>query len=426
MPKPEGAWGVVAASALGLATGIATTIVATFGIFSAALTVEFGWNQGDIFAALMVVTVVAAVLAPLMGAWVDRYGVRRVIGLSFIAEALIFLSFYWQGESLASFYGRYAALAFLGLGTTHVAFARLITVWFEARRGLALGFALSGVGIGGFLWPLLIQGVIENFGWRLAYVSITSVILIITVPVLFIWVREPSRTQGSQSDSVSRRDTPRNEAATDRTAQSSPLLTGLSLGEAVRQGVFWRLVLAFFLVGFAIQSLLVHVVPLLRLRSIDASYAALAQSLMFVAVTSGRLVTGWMMDRIFAPRVAAGFVIVALAGVMLMASAQSGVWFLVGALCVGLAVGAEVDVLAYLVSRYFGILSFSQIYGVFYGAYSLSGGVGPWFTALSVDQTGAYDFALMTHVGVLATGAAILWWLPRFQQPSGLQGEPAP
>ena len=418
MPKREAAWGVVAASALGLATGIATTIVATFGIFSAALTVEFGWDQGDIFAALMVVTVVAAVLAPLMGAWVDRYGVRRVIGLSFIAEALIFLSFYWQGESLASFYMRYAALAFLGLGTTHVAFARLITVWFEARRGLALGVALSGVGIGGFLWPFLIQGIIDDVGWRLAYVSITTVILIITLPILFIWVQEPSGTAASRLVSVPRAETTPTEAATDHAGGTLTPITGLSLGEVVRQGVFWRLVLAFFLVGFAIQSLLVHVVPLLRLRAIDTSYAALAQSLMFVAVTSGRLVTGWMMDRIFAPRVAAGFVIVALAGVMLMSSAQSGVWFLLGALCVGLAVGAEVDVLAYLVSRYFGILSFSQIYGVFYGVYSLSGGVGPWLTALSVDRTGAYDFALMTHIGVLAAGAAILWWLPRFQKPS--------
>ena len=156
-PRPEAAWSVVVASALGLATGIATTIVATFGIFSSALTAEFGWAQGDVFAALMVVTVVAALLAPLAGAWIDRFGARRLILASFAAEALIFASFYWQDDSLFGFYLRYAALAFLGLGTTHVAFARLITLWFESRRGLALGIALSGVGIGGFLWPLGLQ-----------------------------------------------------------------------------------------------------------------------------------------------------------------------------------------------------------------------------------------------------------------------------
>jgi len=400
--KREAAWSVVAASALGLATGIATTIVATFGIFSTALTAEFGWAQGDVFAALMVVTLVAALLAPLVGAWVDRFGARRIILLSFVAEALIFASFYWQDASLISFYLRYAALAFLGLGTTHVAFARLITLWFESRRGLALGLALSGVGIGGFLWPLGIQWVIATWRWRTAYLMIAAVVLIVALPLLWLWVKEPA---------------PAPNAADDHAVESLPspaALIGLSLTEARRQPVFWRMVLAFFLVGFAIQSLLVHVVPLLRMRELDASYAALAQSLMFVAVTSGRLVTGWLMDHVFAPKVATVFVVLALAGLVLMSAGSSGITVLIGALLVGLAVGAEVDVLAYLTGRYFGVRSFSQIYGVYYGVYSLSGGVGPWLTALTVDQTGAYDGALAMHAVILSAGAVILWGMPRF------------
>lgn len=393
--RPEAAWSVVVASALGLATGIATTIVATFGIFSSALTAEFGWAQGDVFAALMVVTVVAALLAPLAGAWIDRFGARRLILASFAAEALIFASFYWQDGSLLGFYVRYAALAFLGLGTTHVAFARLITLWFESRRGLALGIALSGVGIGGFLWPLGLQWVIELSGWRMAYLVMALVVVVVALPTMWVLVREPVRGVV--------------------TSDSATVLPGVTLGEARQQPVFWRMVFAFFLVGFSIQSLLVHVVPLLRMRELDAGYAALAQSLMFVAVTSGRLVTGWLMDRIFAPKVAASFVILALAGLVLMAAGTSGVTVLIGALLVGLAVGAEVDVLAYLTGRYFGARCFSQIYGVYYGVYSLSGGAGPWLTALTVDRTAAYDAALAMHAVVLAVGALMLWGLPAFR-----------
>jgi MFS transporter, OFA family, oxalate/formate antiporter len=394
-PRPEAAWSVVVASALGLATGIATTIVATFGIFSSALTAEFGWAQGDVFAALMVVTVVAALLAPLAGAWIDRFGARRLILASFAAEALIFASFYWQDDSLVGFYLRYAALAFLGLGTTHVAFARLITLWFESRRGLALGIALSGVGIGGFLWPLGLQWVIQASGWRMAYLVMALVVVVVALPTMWALVREPVRSVV--------------------TSDIATVLPGVTLGEARQQPVFWRMVLAFFLVGFSIQSLLVHVVPLLRMRELDASYAALAQSLMFVAVTSGRLVTGWLMDRIFAPKVAASFVILAIAGLVLMAAGTSGVTVLIGALLVGLAVGAEVDVLAYLTGRYFGARCFSQIYGVYYGVYSLSGGAGPWLTALTVDRTGAYDAALALHAVVLAVGAVMLWGMPAFK-----------
>lgn len=388
------AWGVVAASAAGLALGIATTIVSTFGVFSAPISREFGWAQSDIFAALMVVTLVAAVFAPVVGTWIDRHGMRRVILGSFVAEALIFASFYWQDDNLLTFYARYAALAFLGLGTTHVAFARLITLWFDARRGLALGIALAGVGLGGFLWPIGVQWVITDWGWREAYLAMAVTVAVIALPLLALLVREPG------SRSTDSRDT--------------ALLAGLSLQEARVRPVFWRMIVAFFLVGLSIQSLLVHVVPLLRMREIDPQYAALAQSLMFVAVTSGRLVTGWLMDRIFAPRVAAAFVVLAMAGVLLIATGDSGAAVLVGALLVGLAVGAEVDVLAYLTGRYFGTRAFSQIYGVYYGVYSLSGGVGPWLTAMSVDRTGAYALALTSHAVILGIGAVLLWSMPRF------------
>lgn len=400
------AWGVVVASAIGLALGIATTIVSTFGVFSAAIASEFAWSQSEIFAALLVVTLVAAALAPVVGTWIDRYGMRRVILTSFLAEALIFASFYWQTDNLTAFYLRYAALAFLGLGTTHVAFARLITLWFDKRRGLALGIALAGVGIGGFLWPLGVQWVISDWGWREAYLAMALTIVLIALPMLGTLVHEPSADR---------------DGSTDVAITRSPTF-GFSLREARGKPVFWRMVVAFFLVGLSIQSLLVHVVPLLRMRAIDAQYAALAQSLMFVAVTTGRLVTGWLMDRIFAPRVAAAFVLVAMLGVLLLAVGQSGPVTLLGALLVGLAVGAEVDVLAYLTGRYFGTLAFGQIYGVYYGVYSLSGGVGPWLTAFSVDLSAGYGLALTAHALILALGAVLLWGMPRFAtilQPPG-------
>jgi fucose permease len=229
-----------------------------------------------------------------------------------------------------------------------------------------------------------------------------AVVVLVALPALWALIREPGQSETDERRTMSQ-------------TTKAPALVGFSLREARRQPLFWHMVLAFFLVGFAIQSLLVHVVPLLRMREIDAGYAALAQSLMFVAVTSGRLVTGWLMDRVFAPRVAAVFVLLALAGLVLMATGSSGTIILVGALLVGLAVGAEVDVLAYLTGRYFGIRSFSQIYGVYYGVYSLSGGAGPWLTASIVDRTGAYDIALAMHAVVLSVGAIMLWGLPRFQ-----------
>ena len=168
-------WRVVAACVIGLACGIATAVVSTFGVFLGPVRASFGWSQSEAFAALLVITLVSAPLAPVVGGVVDRYGARRVVLASFVCEALIFASFALQGPSIWSFYARFVAFAMFGLATTHVAFARVITLWFDRRRGLALGVALSGIGIGGFLWPLFAQGAIEAYGWRCRSASVRAI-----------------------------------------------------------------------------------------------------------------------------------------------------------------------------------------------------------------------------------------------------------
>ncbi|MEZ5458958.1 MAG: MFS transporter [Steroidobacteraceae bacterium] len=167
-------WRVLAACVVGLACGMATAVVSTFGVFVGPLREAFGWSQSEAFAALLVITLTSAPLAPVVGGIVDRFGARRVVLLAFACEALIFASFYWQGTSIWSFYARFVAFALFALATTHVAFARVITLWFDRRRGLALGIALSGVGIGGFLWPLFAQAMIEQHGWRNAYLLLAA------------------------------------------------------------------------------------------------------------------------------------------------------------------------------------------------------------------------------------------------------------
>ena len=193
--------------------------------------------------------------------------------------------------------------------------------------------------------------------------------------------------------------------------------TGITLGAAVRSRTFWIILLTFFVIGFAIQSALMHLVPLLTSRGISPMAAAMAQSMMFLAVTTGRLVTGWLMDRFFAPHVALAFLLAPIAGLAMLAMDIPDGLAVVAALMIGLAVGAEVDVLAYLNSRYFGMLHFSRIYGSFYGIYSLSGGVGPLATAMIVER-GGYSAAMFTLCGLLVLGCLALLSFPPFPSTS--------
>lgn len=195
---------------------------------------------------------------------------------------------------------------------------------------------------------------------------------------------------------------------------AAPASIGLTLREALRTRRYWMTLGTFFLIGLSVQSILVHVIPLLTGRGVSPMIAALAQSLLFFAVTTGRLVTGWLLDRFFAPRVACAFLLAPIVGIGLLALGASEVFALVGALLVGLAVGAEVDVLAYLTGRYFGSKNFSAIYGTYYGVYSLSGGIGPLLTAMTVDRTGGYDVALWLFAAALFVSCILLLRFERF------------
>ena len=396
-------WRVVVAAAIGLACGIATLGAATFSIFVGPLRSEMGWSQPEAFNALIAVTFTAALMSPFLGAVVDRFGAKRVIVISFVFEVLIFASFYFQDKNIVSFYFRYFLLSLLALGTTHVAFARVITVWFDRKRGLALGIALSGVGVGGFVWPMFVQRSIELYGWRLAYLILAATIAVIAIPLMSWLIKEDPIAVGQVADGVVD-DTP-----TPAVAQ----ISGMTLNEALRAPIFWLMFGTFFLIGFAVQSALIHLVPLLTSRGISPMAAAFAQSMMFLSVTFGRLSTGWLMDRFFAPRVAMFYLLAPLVGLALL-STDVPEWLAVGAaLMIGLAVGAEVDVLAYLNSRYFGMVNFARIYGVFYGFYSLSGGVGPVGTAVVVEKFG-YPTAMLVLCGTLLISGVLLTMFPRF------------
>lgn len=400
-------WIIAAASGFGLACSIATVVAATFSIFVGPIRDEFGWSASAPFWAPLAVTLTAALCAPFIGSLVDRHGARRVILVSFVLEALVLASFYTMDGSLPGFYARFVALGALGLGTTHVAFARVIALWFDRRRGMALGVALAGVGVGGVILPVFCQWLIAAFGWRLAYVALALLILLVTLPVMALTIRDTPAQMGLAPDG--------DAVGSDSARAAETLATlGATIHEARRDHTFWLMLVTFFLVGVSLQAMMLHLVPLLRARGVGAETAALAQSTIFAGLLVGRLVTGWLMDRFFAPRVALAFLLAPIVGIAMLALGASGPAAFAAAALIGIAAGAEVDVIAYLTSRYFGLRQYSRIYGTFYSLYSLGGGVGPLLTATSVDRTGGYTASLWVHVAILVLCAVLLASFRRF------------
>lgn len=399
-------WYVAIACGIGLGCGLASIVTSTFPIFLAPLHAEFGWTRPQMFGALALTTLTVTIAVPFFGRLVDRIGARRVILVGLVLEALVIASFARQTATLLSFYVRYIALALLALGTTHVAFMRVISMWFDRRRGMALGITLAGLGVGSMVWPPLAQWIIDTHGWREAYLVLAGTIAVVGFIAVAAIVRDSPQSMGLAVDGIA--------AAMVAGAPEKKVLAGLEVREALRAPVFRRMLMAFILIGVSISSVQVHLVPLLTGRGVSPMLAATAMSVLAGALVIGRLAAGWLMDRIFAPRVALAFLLGPIIAIVLLAAGASGSLAFLAAILTGLAVGAEVDVTALLAGRYFGLRNFSGIYAFFYGAYALGAAFGPLLTAIAVDKSGGYSMVLVIHAGLLVMGALLLARLPPF------------
>jgi MFS family permease len=400
-------WYVALACGIGLACGLATVLIYTFGVFVTPLRQEFGWSQTEAFSALFLSVLTITFVAPFFGMLVDRLGARRVILVGLVFEAALVASFYFQDANVLTFYLRYIALAVLGVGTTHIAFTRIIALWFDRQRGLALGVTLAGVGIGGFAWPILTQWAIDGYGWRSAWLVIAAAIIVFGGSAILLVVRDTPQSMGLLPDGDAA------AGGKDRVADHSPP-AGMTLKQALATSHFWTMLVVFLLIGIAVTSIQVHLVPLLVSRGVTPMRAANALSILAVALLFGRVAAGWLMDRFFAPRVALAFLLGPIVAIFLLANGASGWLAFVAGILTGLAAGAEVDVTAYLVSRYFGLHHFSSIYAWYYSAYSLGAGLGPLATANAVDRFGGYTEILLVHAAMLVVATILLARLPAF------------
>jgi MFS family permease len=410
---PFHGWWVVFVSALGMTTGVASVNLWSFGVFVKPLSGEFGWTLSEITTVLLIGTLVTVVSSPFIGQLVDRLGARRVALASMTMLGLLLLSLYWLTPNLWHFYFVFGLMPLLGAGTSSVAYARVIARWFDRRRGLALGLTLAGVGIGAFVIPLLTNAVIQSHGWRIAYVVLAMLSLAVTLPLAWFLLRDSPESVGQYQDGIR----PAGAAAGAAGAPRPPAtLVGYGTREALGQRRLWTMVIAFAGLGLAIGSVLILLVPMLEQRGVPRETAVLVQASMAVAIVFGRVVAGWLMDRFFAPYVAVGFLLGPIVGLLLFANSTSPAAAIAAALLIGLAAGAEVDVIAYMIGRYFGTRAYATLYGLLYSAWTLGSGIGPKLTAVWLESVGSYAPALTTYAAVMAVACALLLSLGRYPQ----------
>ena len=395
-------WWIVVVAAVGLFMGYGPIVTFTFGVFLNPLVQEFGWGRGEITLAFSLSVLVMSVASPAVGKLVDRFGARQVILPSALIFGIGLASLSLLTANLWHFYAIYLIMGLVGGGTAPIPYSKVISAWFDKKRGLALGLIMVGLGLGTFLMPSLANTLISGLGWRQAYVVIGAMIILATIPVVGLFLQDSAQSSGLQLDGES------NPARTPTASVTHANELGMSSAQARRTSEFWLMIGVFFLVSSACHAGLIHMVPLLTDRGMSAQSASLAVSLLGGASLTGRVMAGPILDRFFAPNVALGFFLAVAGGLSLLWGGATGAPAFVAAFLVGLGIGAEVDVIAYVASRYFGLRAFAEIFGYLFAAFLLGAVVGPLLMALAFDYRGSYQFTLGLLVVTTVVAAGLI------------------
>lgn len=384
-------WPVVLSSMLGIGLGLSPLPFYTTGVFAPHLSKAFGWSIGQIMGGITVTSFGVLVAGPLAGFLAMRYGARRVALGSLVLFALSFMAFALSNGSLPLYYATWAAVAVLGAGTLPITWTVAVNQRFEQRKGLALGISLMGTGLFGFFSKPLLAWMIMSFGWRGAYVGIGLLPLVISLPIGLLFFHEKPVETLAQSE-------------------VKPAPPGMTFAQMARQWRFWLIAIVLLPVSFGLAGPIPNMENILKTAGFAPANIIALTSLIGLSALSGRLVGGWLLDRIWAPALA--LIILASPAISCFLLAQPTVSPTAAAASIGLigfAVGVEYDLIAFLIARYFGMRSYTAAYGVLYVFFSIGAGVGPLLFGWSFDKTGSYRTILdVCFVVLLGSGLALL------------------
>jgi len=407
-------WWIVFASSCGLLVGAGSIMIFSFGVFLKPVTEDLGISRGELSTALGSATWLTALACPLVGWLFDRWGARRIMIPGVLAFALAVASFGLMAAQPA--YLVFVIFGIVGLTggvQTPVPYAAVVSQWFDRDRGIALGVATAGVGVGVALVPQLAAFLIDQAGWRAAYFGLAiSVVALAWLPVL-IFMREPSAAE---------------VAANEVAATTSSGTVGIETAAALRTWRFWALTIAFFLGVLAINGTIVHIVALLTDRGVSRQTATGALSAAGIAIIVARIVCGWCLDRFRGPYVAIAFFVVPMVGIALLESGWENPIPLAGAALCGAGIGAEIDLMAFFVGRYFGLKAYGKIYGLMFMLFNIGTGLGPALSGRAFDVFHSYFEIFMAYEVALAVTCLLFVSLgdyaypaPKARPPAGLE-----
>ena len=403
-------WTILLLALAGAATTVSVTLLYGFGTLVLPLQQAFGWSRGDLQIAISCMSGGVVVASQLAG-WMNlRWGMRRVTLISLLLLPFAFFGLTAVHGSIYWLYLGFFLVPIVGAGVTFVTWTQLVSWWFDRRRGMALALVLCGSGLAAAILPPALNWAIERWDWRAGFVLLGLLPLLLTLPLAWYFL-QPTPPSASESSAAKPKSA---KSSVNAAAHNSKDNSSFKL--SLRSRKFWVLNISLTLVVSAVVGMVTNTVPLLRDIGLSATQASAVFSSFGLALISGRLLAGWLIDRLWAPGVAAVALFMPCIGCLLLwtADANSSVVLLTTAVAlVGVGAGAEFDLSAYLIARYFGLPDYGRLFGIHLGMITAGSMLAPLMFAAMYQASGGYGPLLAWCAGCCVVGPLMLLTLGR-------------
>ncbi|MFW8565345.1 MFS transporter [Orrella sp. 11846] len=402
-------WKMVGAAAL-LQIMQAMLLHQAFGAYLAVLTVEMEWSKTSVSGASALLSAEAAILGPVLGYFLDKFGARGVImmGAALFGTGFIYLS---QIDTLGEFY---LAIGIVAVGASMAGYFPLnvaVINWFEKKRARALSVVGLGFALGGVFVPI-IAGAIQAFGWRETAMGSGLLVLLVGLPLASLFRHRPE----DYGEVVDGKNFQAKQQRHAKQTDLAPVEANFTAKQALRTRAFWLLALGHGIALIVVASVNTHAINHMRI-ALDYTIAQASYFIMLMTACQvcGVLFGGYLGDK-FDKRKVASLCMLLHASAMLSLTYATGaielVFFAVGH---GLAWGIRGPFMQAIRADYFGRRAIGMILGLSAGITALSQSIGPLLSGALGDATGNYRVAF-TVLSIIALFGSLVFWLAKRPQ----------
>lgn len=391
-------WPIVLSAFLGVS--LASMAPHTLGLVVQPLSHEFGWSRTQITAVLTLGALITILFSPVVGALFDRFGPRYLALPGIVLTGLGCAGFSLANGSTTQWFILWGFLCIAGLLIKTTIWTAVIMAAFTAARGMALSIALCGIAFSSVVVPPLMRLLVDNIGWREAYVILAAIWSVPTFLLCYFFLGESRGRHKSVEAKIA-------DAHEPSTAGELP---GMTMKEAARSLALWRVGISTSIMMAIASSFIVHIVPLLTEMGVSRSDAALLASLYGIAGVVGKLMTGWFMERIDGGLIGAlTNAATAIALIFFLDPFRTEMAIVAALIIVGYANGTKLQICVYLTGSLAGLRNYGKIFGMISSAIALASGIGVFFGGVIYDSFGSYQPMVIAFIPVSLLAAALIF-----------------